>query len=73
MLDPFSPWAGSHDNDNQIEQNMGKGKIHPLGPECEFMMEKTIPMFCCCSESGSIMTELLTQMLMTIDKHDVFD
>jgi len=71
-LDPFSPWVSSDDNDNQIKQNMGKGKIHPLGPECEFM-GKTIPTFCCCSESGSIMAELLTQMLMTIDKHDVFE
>ena len=43
-LDPFCPWVGSANNDNQINQIMGKGKTHPLGLECEFM-GKMIPTF----------------------------
>ena len=71
-LDPY-PWAGHNNDDNVIQQNMGKGKMHPLGPECEFIGKMT-PTFCCCSESGSIMmAEMLTQILMTTDNHEVFD
>jgi len=68
-LDPFCPWA-VHDDD--IEKNMGRGKQYPLGPECEFE-GKQIPTFCCCSENGSITSELFKKMLKNIDKLEAFD
>jgi len=82
-LDPFCLWA-AHDDD--IEENMGKGKQYPVGPECEFE-GKQYPVgpecefegkhihtfFCCCSENGSITSELLKETFMNIDKHEAFD
>jgi hypothetical protein len=49
-FDTFAQWVGEPDD---IAVNCGDGKQYPFGPVCVFK-EKTIPCFCCCSESGSI-------------------
>jgi len=68
-LDLFAPWACK---ETDMKGNTGKGKWHPLKPECEFM-GKWIPTFCCCSKNGSITSDLLTEVLHTIDKIGFYD
>jgi len=68
-MDPFVPWIVEPDD---IKGNTGTGKVHPMGPECNFHGRK-IPTFCCCTENGSITAELLMEMLKTIDNQHVFD
>lgn len=68
-FDPFAEWIGE---ENDVEINIGEGKQMPMGPECNFK-GKTIPCFCCCSESGSITGKLLKEMLEAIDNLSVFD
>ena len=67
-VDPFVLLA----QDNDMAINTGKGKISPQGPECIFN-GKMVPMFCCCSENGSITHELLTKMLAHIDGCEAID
>jgi hypothetical protein len=68
-FDPFAEWIGNEDN---IAENSGDGKAYPFGPTCTFR-GKTVPCFCCNSESGSINGSLLTSMLRYIDEKHVFD
>jgi hypothetical protein len=68
-LDPFAPWVGDDDN---LISNSGLGMRYPMGPTCEFA-GKSLPTFWCCSESGSITAELLTDMLRYLDKANIFD
>jgi hypothetical protein len=58
-FDPLVQWIGDPEN---IEENMGDGKQYPMGPTCYFK-GKEIPCFCCCSDSGTITANLLTEML----------
>ena len=63
-------WIGE---DNDIRSNSGGlDKRHPQGPVCH-VNGKTVPTFCCCSENGSITSELLVDMLRVIDSFEVFD
>jgi len=68
-FDPFAEWIGE---ENEIEKNIGEGKVYPMGPECLFN-GKNVPCFCCCSESGSITGKLLVDMLKAMDSLQVFD
>ncbi len=68
-LDPFADWEGE---EHDLENNTGKGKRHPQGPEC-FFNGKKVPCFCTCSESGSITGELLAKMLQYMDSLNLFD
>jgi hypothetical protein len=68
-FDPFAEWIGNEDN---IAENSGDGKAYPFGPTCTFR-GKTVPCFCCNSESGSINGSLLNSMLRYIDEKHVFD
>jgi hypothetical protein len=68
-FDPFAEWIGE---ENEIEKNIGEGKVYPMGPECTFN-GKNVPCFCCCSESGSITGKLLVDMLKAMDSLQVFD
>ena len=69
-------WYGSCDfsgeEEDDMERSIGNGKMFPLGPECTFN-NKQAPTFCCCSENGSITSELLTKMLAHIDNCGIFD
>ena len=53
-MNPFVSLA----QDNDMAINMGKGKMFPQGPEFIFN-GKMVPMFCCCSDNGSITSELV--------------
>ena len=65
-----APWVG---DDKDIRANTGGiDKRYPQGPVCHFN-GKTVPTFCCCSENGSITSELLVEMLRAIDNAGVFD
>jgi len=68
-FDPFAEWIGGEEN---VSDNIGKGKAMPQGPECIFN-GKHIPTFCCCSENGSITGQLLKEMLTAIDNIGVYD
>ena len=68
-LDPTAEWIGDDDN---LEENAGRGKRYPMEPTCVYN-GVTVPSFCCCSENGSITAELLVAMLATIDRLGVFD
>jgi hypothetical protein len=67
--DPFIDWIGNEEN---ISENIGRGKAMPQGPDCIFR-GKHVPCFCCSSENGSITGSLLTEMLRAIDRLNVFD
>jgi hypothetical protein len=69
-LNASAPWVG--DKNDRRANTGGINKQHPQGPVCHFN-GKTVPTFCCCSESGSITSELLVEMLRAIDKIGVFD
>ena len=63
-------WIGG---DDDIRSNTGGlDKRHPQGPFCH-INGKTVPTFCCCTENGSITSELLVEMLRVIDRFKVFD
>ena len=68
-LDPTAEWIGDDDN---LEENAGRGKRYPMGPTCVYN-GVTVPSFCCCSENGSITAELLVAMLATFDGLGVFN
>ena len=68
-FDPLADWIGGADD---VAGNCGDGKQYPFGPVCRFN-GKTIPCYCCCSESGSINGEILTGMLKYLDELEVFD
>ena len=55
----------------RLEDNTGKNKRCPGGPVCRFK-GKDVPAFACCSPSGGINSELLTQMLQHMDKLGLF-
>jgi hypothetical protein len=68
-FDPLVQWIGDPDN---IEENTGDGKQYPMGPTC-FFKGKEIPCFCCCSDSGTITANLLTEMLQLIDSLNIYN
>ncbi len=68
-FDPFVEWIGG---ENDIQENMGEGKVYPMGPECNYI-GKNVQCFCCCSNSGSITGNLLVNMLKAFDNLKVFD
>jgi hypothetical protein len=71
-LDVFADWVWEKDK-NLISNTGVEGKRYSQGPGCEFKGKK-IPTICCCSESGSIIADLLVAiMLKIIDKSEVFD
>ena len=63
-------WIGEDDNICSITG--GLDKQYPQGPVCHFN-GKSVPSFCCCSENGSITSEILVDMLCVINNYRVFD
>jgi hypothetical protein len=59
-------------DDDVCSNTGGLDKRYPQGPFCH-INGKTVPTFCCCSENGSITSELLVEMLRVIDRFKVFD
>jgi hypothetical protein len=68
-FDPFVDWI---EGEEDISKNIGEGKAMPQGPECIFN-GKHIPTFCCCSENGSIMGQLLKEMFSVINSLGIYD
>jgi hypothetical protein len=65
-----APWIG--DKNNIRAKTGGVDKHHPQGPVCH-VNGKTVPTFICCSENGSVTSELLVKLLWYIDNIGVFD
>ena len=65
-----SPTGSFSDNDFLLK-NCGNGKYFPGGPECTFRGKK-VPAFIRWHESASITSEILVEMLQTIDALDLF-
>ena len=53
------------------EEGVGEGKIHPGGPTVEFKGVK-VPVYCNCTESGSINSEILADAFKTMDDLKLF-
>lgn len=70
-LNASATWIGG---DDDVRNNSGSlDNRHPQqGPFCH-INGTTVPTFCCCSENGSISSELLAEMLRVIDRFKVFD
>ena len=62
---------GSDSDPDFILKNCGNGKYFPGGPECTFRGKK-VPAFVRWHESSSITTDILVQMLQTIDALNLF-
>ena len=62
---------GSDSDPDFIMNNCGNGKYFPGGPECT-LRGKKVPAFVRWHESSSITTDILVQMLQTIDALNLF-
>jgi len=65
-FDPFAEWVGREEN---IEADSGDNKQYPFRPTCLFK-GKTVPCYCCATESGSINGAKLKDMLTYLDVFD---
>ncbi len=63
--------TGSFSDNDFVLKNCGNGKYFPGGPECTFRGKK-VPAFICWHKSASITTNILVEMLQTIDGLDLF-
>ena len=70
-LDLTAEIIGETSDDDFLEKNTGKGKAFPGGPTCHFN-GKVVPCFCRWSEKGSITTEILRDILATLDILEVY-
>ena len=70
-LDLEAEIIGETSDDNFLEKNTGKGKAFPGGPTCHFN-GKVVPCFCHWSEKGSNTTEILRDILATLDILEVY-
>ena len=57
---------------NFFQNNMGKGKMSPLGPEYTFNGKK-VPTMVRWSQLGSIISIILRDALATVDYHQLFE
>ena len=71
-LDLTKPFIGTVEDCDFVEKNSGEGKIFTGGPTTK-SNGKTIPCFCRWSERGSVTTEILRDILATLDTLQVFD
>ena len=53
-----------------LRKNIGKEKVFPGGPVCEFNV-KNIPTFITNSESGGITPDILVEVLKHLDKSEI--
>ena len=64
--------VGDPSDDDYFDRNRGKGKLFPMGPECEFN-GVTVPCMVRWSPSGSITSVILRDALATMDHYGLFD
>lgn len=65
------PAGSPSDGANFILNNSGPGKYFPGGPTCNFR-GKEVPVFVRWHDGGSITSEILVQMLQTLDLLNLF-
>ena len=70
-LDLSAPIFRSPSDPDYFENNSRRGKRFPGGPTCEFKWKK-IPRLCRWSKKGSIMVEILQDVLASLDHMEVF-
>ena len=71
-VDPRAEVVGDLDDEDFVVKNMGDGMLFPGGPTCTYNGKK-IPCMCRWSPKGSITSEILTDILRTLDAIEVFD
>ena len=64
--------VGDLSDDDYFDRNRGKGKLFPMGPDCEFN-GVTVPCMVRWSPSGSITSVILRDALATMDHYGLFD
>jgi hypothetical protein len=67
----FAQKVGNETDPDFVQNNTGPGKLHPLGPTCEFK-GKQVPCVVAHTESGSITSELLASFLKHMDDLQLF-
>ena len=70
-MDIFAQVIGNEKDDDFFDKNYGPGKLYPGGPTCEFKGKK-IPCLVRWSPKGSITSEILVDILKTLDFLDIF-
>ena len=71
-IDIEAPMIGDPSDTDFFQNNRGKGKMFPTGPECHFN-GKTIPTLVRWSPTGSITSKILVDALSTLDHYQVFN
>ena len=71
-IDSDADVIGHPSDPDFFEKNRGKGKIYPMGPECEYK-GKTIPCLVRWSPNGSITSQILKDAVHTLDHYCSFD
>ena len=71
-MDIFAEQIGEVGDEDFFEKNSGKGKLYPGGPTCTFQ-GKIVPTLTRFSPKGSITTEILVDIVGTLDHIGVFD
>ena len=71
-VDPRVEPVGNVDDEDYVLKNMGKGKLFPGGPSCTYR-GKNIPCMCAWSPKGSMTSEILKNILKTLDTLEIFD
>ena len=71
-MDVFAEEEGEVSDEDFLNKNSGPNKRFPGGPTCSFQ-GKDIPCLTQWSPKGSITGEILTDILATLDYHQVFD
>jgi hypothetical protein len=75
VISGFQPWCdlvGDSLEANPRENSKGLDKIYPYRPICKYKGHE-VPTFVTCSQSASMTTEILTDILKHIDRHVPFD
>ena len=70
-IDIDAPVIGDPTDKDYFQNNAGKGKLFPKGPDCIFN-GKTVPCLVRWSPSGSITSKILADCLATMDHYDLF-
>ena len=70
-MDIFAQVIGNEKEDDFFDKNYGPGKLYPGGPTCEFKGKK-IPCLVRWSPKGSITSEILVDILKTLDYLNIF-
>ena len=71
-VDPRVEPAGNMDDEDYVLKNMGKVKLLPGGPSCTYRGKK-IPCMREWSPKGSVISEILKNIVKTLDTLEIFN